>query len=150
MYLAGTEYSLNTRAFDIFLSGCTRNCPGCFNKEEQNFTYGDKLTIDKIEHLCAKIEYHTEVIDKIRLMGGDPLCQDINELQYFIGTLLHFKKIMVLYTGAEKDEIPGWCFSIFDEIKYGKFILEKQCNGLLYGSTNQHYIIKTGGWKKIV
>ena len=150
MYLAGTEYSLDSKAFDIFLSGCTRNCRGCFNKEEQNFTYGEKLTPHKIEILCNKIKHHSSVIDKLRLMGGDPLCQDETELLFFIHKLLSFNKTLVLYTGAEKEEIPSWCFSTFDEIKYGKFILEKQCESKLYGSSNQHYIINSGGWKEIV
>ena len=150
MYLAGTEYSLDSKSFDIFLSGCTHNCKGCFNREEQNFTYGEELTPHKIETLCDKIKHHAIVIDRIRLMGGDPLCQKESELLSFINSLLPFNKILVLYTGAEKEDIPDWCFSIFDEIKYGRFILEKQCENKLYGSTNQHYIIKAGGWKELV
>ena len=150
MYLAGTEYSLDSKSFDIFLSGCTRNCRGCFNKEEQDFTYGEKLTHHKTEILCNKIKHHSIVIDKIRLMGGDPLCQDETELLIFISELLPLDKILVLYTGAEVEEIPDWCYAVFDEIKYGKFILANQCENKLYGSTNQHYITKAGGWKEIV
>ena len=26
----------------LFVSGCTHNCEGCFNKEQQDFNYGNK------------------------------------------------------------------------------------------------------------
>ena len=28
----------------LFVSGCTNHCPGCFNEEAQNFSYGQKYT----------------------------------------------------------------------------------------------------------
>ena len=28
----------------LFVSGCTHNCPGCFNKEQQDFNYGKLWT----------------------------------------------------------------------------------------------------------
>lgn len=28
----------------LFVSGCTHNCEGCFNKEQQDFTYGNDFT----------------------------------------------------------------------------------------------------------
>ena len=30
----------------LFVSGCRNNCPGCFNKEAQDFNYGQKFTND--------------------------------------------------------------------------------------------------------
>ena len=28
----------------LFVSGCTHNCDGCFNKEQQDFNYGNEFT----------------------------------------------------------------------------------------------------------
>ena len=28
----------------LFVSGCTHNCEGCFNKEQQDFNYGNEFT----------------------------------------------------------------------------------------------------------
>ena len=41
----------------LFVSGCTHNCRGCFNKEQQSFDYGDiftKETEDNFIKLTAK------------------------------------------------------------------------------------------------
>ncbi len=54
----------------LFVSGCRNNCPGCFNKEQQNFSYGELFT-EKIEDeiISSISDYHAG----ITLLGGDPL-----------------------------------------------------------------------------
>ena len=42
----------------LFVSGCTHNCEGCFNKEQQNFSFGNKWTKeveDKFIEYCKDI-----------------------------------------------------------------------------------------------
>ena len=153
MRLAGTEYSLDAQAFDIFVSGCTRNCYNCFNKAEQDFNYGNVITDNIFDSLICKINSNLSVIKKIRIMGGDLLCQDEEEALKFIVRIRRETALpIILYTGAEKKEIPNWCFGLFDGIKYGRYEYNKQCDSKLYGSYNQHYIIKNeyGEWKEIV
>lgn len=151
MNIAGTEYNVASKSFDIFVSGCNRKCPGCFNPEAQDFNFGepfDDITI--IWKLCQ----HDSMIKSIRFMGGDPLQQkDILSLWMFVGSLKRNfpDKTLVLYTGADKKNIPDWCFALFDEIKYGPYIQELKCDNPLYGSSNQIYIVKggDGNWTEL-
>jgi anaerobic ribonucleoside-triphosphate reductase activating protein len=147
MNLAGTEYTLESRSFDIFVSGCTRKCPGCFNPEAQEFDFGERLVI---YDLLKKMVDCEDIIDNIRIMGGDLLCQPEDEAKDFSEVLrLAFPKIFfVLYTGAELEDIPEWCFEIFDAIKYGRYVRELHCNNPLFGSSNQVYMQKDiyGRW----
>lgn len=145
MNIAGTEYSLQFRSFDIFVSGCTRGCKGCFNQEAQSFDYGEPLIMSE---LLAKIRDNSSLIDTVRIMGGDLLCQDDREAQAFVGFLRLFPKRLELYTGASIDEIPQWCFDAFDAIKYGRYVEELHCDNPLFGSSNQKYIQKctNGEW----
>lgn len=152
MRLAGTEYSLDAQAFDIFVSGCTRNCYNCFNKAEQDFDYGDIIDDKLLSDIIAKVNDNIDLIKKVRIMGGDLLCHSEKDALSFIldlqtSIILPF----VLYTGADKTDIPEWCFKLFDEIKYGKYEDDKHCESKLYGSSNQHYIVKDeeGEWEEI-
>ena len=55
----------------LFVSGCRNNCPGCFNKEQQDFNYGKEFTdkiIDDIIKECSEFYY-----SGLTLLGGDPM-----------------------------------------------------------------------------
>lgn len=57
----------------LFVSGCTHNCKGCFNKEQQSFSYGNLFTKkeeDKIINLLKR-----ESINGISILGGEPMQQ---------------------------------------------------------------------------
>ena len=45
--IAGTEFSLQRKAFEIYVQGCYRNCVGCHNPETQPFSGGTLVDIDK-------------------------------------------------------------------------------------------------------
>lgn len=58
----------------VFLSGCTNNCKGCFNKELQDFNYGNLWTIN-IENKF--LEYcKNPNVDNVCILGGEPLQQN--------------------------------------------------------------------------
>ena len=138
MNIAGTEYTLKEKAFDIFVSGCTRNCIGCFNPEAQSFDFGEKLDSKKI---IRKIIEHDAVIDVIRVMGGDLLCQKESEAYIFSLVLKRSLKKLHLYTGAELSEVPKWALNLFDVIKTGTYEESlKQTKDL--ASSNQKYNFK--------
>jgi organic radical activating enzyme len=144
MNIAGTEYSLQTKSFDIFVSGCNRDCLGCFNPEAQDFNYGEPLDNNRFAEIMTKIT-DNDLIENIRIMGGDLLEQPNDEAYGFIYSLfwtMPKHKKLILYTGAEFKEIPQWCFNLFNAIKYGRYIKELHCDNPLYGSSNQHYIQK--------
>lgn len=62
----------------IFFSGCTIRCPGCFNKDAQDFGYGH------IFDSCAEdllLEYvKDDHVDGLCILGGEPFDQDLNML----------------------------------------------------------------------
>lgn len=137
MNLAGTQYTLKNRAFDVYVSGCTRHCRGCFNEQAQDFNYGEPLIVRDI---VKKIKENSDLIDTVRFLGGDLLCNDdaeeiVREFQLLLNVNYE------LYTGADRDEVPAWCWDRFDVIKVGKFDDTKLGNGEL-ASTNQCYLRK--------
>lgn len=143
MRLAGTEYSLASRSFDIFISGCTRNCPGCFNPEAQDFSFGESLNDIILGGIMLKISAASKLIDNIRLMGGDPMCQKESEIQWMTKVLRETfpRKSLQMYTGAELSEVPQWCLETFDTIKTGQYIEAlRQSTGL--ASSNQCINVK--------
>ena len=155
MRLAGAEYSIRKKAYDIFISGCTRNCYNCFNKEVQDFNFGTLIDTETIQSIITKVSKNVAIVSRLRIMGGDLLCNPDAEAHAFITRIkrdLPKCIALVLYTGANKEDIPEWCFDLFDEIKYGSYDDALHCDSDLYGSTNQHYIIKDKqkGWKEIV
>ena len=57
----------------IYVSGCTHNCKGCFNKEQQNFKYGKEFTEEtkkEFINICKN-----ENIKAIHILGGEPMQQ---------------------------------------------------------------------------
>lgn len=150
MNLGGTEYTLKNKSFDIYISGCTHNCSGCFNKELHDFNYGTALDVD---YLVCKILDNADMIDKICIFGGDICCQDEVEAFNFLTTLSWLGIPIVVYTGKSKGEIWDWLWDICSAIKCGRFILEKRCKpntkcAELFGSTNQIYYYKEDNiWK---
>lgn len=66
----------------LFVSGCYNHCPGCFNKEAQDFGYGEPYTEEtenKILDRICKI-----YVDGLSILGGDPLCQNKEDLYTLI------------------------------------------------------------------
>ena len=55
----------------LFVSGCTHHCPGCFNKETWDFSYGQPFTEETMADLYEKL-YHG-YITGLTLLGGEPL-----------------------------------------------------------------------------
>lgn len=58
----------------LFVSGCTNNCPGCFNPEQQDFGYGTPYSYDTFFTIVKLLK--NPVISGLSILGGDPLCQD--------------------------------------------------------------------------
>lgn len=146
LHLAGTEYTLKDRAFDIFVSGCTRYCEGCYNTELWDFNYGTIISRRVVFQLAEKIKDNIEMIETVRIMGGDLLCNDETSAFNFVRSLqellMQEKIIWVLFTGAREDELPLWVRKKFDVIKVGKYIESLHDDSYHLASTNQYYIRK--------
>lgn len=62
----------------LFVSGCTNNCTGCFNKELQDFNYGELFTTSTLQSIISMVSDTN--VDGLSILGGDPLCQNIDGL----------------------------------------------------------------------
>lgn len=61
----------------IFVSGCTHNCKNCFNKEAQDFNYGNLYT-KEVENKFMKYVLDDN-IKGVSILGGEPLMQTMDD-----------------------------------------------------------------------
>lgn len=54
----------------LFVSGCTRGCKGCFNREAWDFSYGKKWDGKAEEELFSALE--PDYIKGLSVLGGEP------------------------------------------------------------------------------
>jgi organic radical activating enzyme len=125
-------------AYEIYVSGCTRNCKGCHSPELQDFSYGEKLDTRKLMDNMHKEEGWFDIIS---IIGGDLLCQDEYEaIEFVLDLKLEFpNKKFWLFTGA--DEVPLLWLHLFDVVKYGRYDESQKQNGFP-ASKNQKIIRK--------
>ena len=131
----------------IFVSGCTHNCESCFNKELQDFDYGQDYTSETEEKL---IEYmNNPMVVGINILGGEPLQQTMDDS--LLNLLKRIKKkfpekTIWLWTGdlfeiAIKDKKKLEILKQVDVLIDGPFMKSKRNINLKYrGSSNQRVI----------
>lgn len=130
----------------LFVSGCTHNCDGCFNKEQQSFDYGDiftKETEDKFIDLTNKHQ-----IDGVNILGGEPMQQvmDSSLLNLLKRIRKETKKPIWLWSGYTFEDIISnpKRFELLKQVDVlvdGKFQKDKKNMNLQYrGSLNQRII----------
>lgn len=106
----------------IFVTGCTHNCKECFNKEYQDFNFGDPWTEKETE--MVKDYLNQPEVAGLTVLGGEPF-QNIEGL---VPLLKEIRK------STDKDI---WIFSgdTFETIKADakKFELLKLCDVLVDG-----------------
>lgn len=130
----------------LFVSGCTHNCPGCFNKEAQDFNYGKPWTKEIedefIEHLKKP-----EIVG-VNILGGEPLQQGKPLLNLLIRIHEEVQKPIWLWTGYDivdimqgNNKTQRETIYMCDVVIDGKFIEAKKDLSLKYrGSSNQRVI----------
>ena len=55
----------------LYVSGCTRGCPGCHNKEAQNFSYGKPFNAATISRLVKAL--NRKYVEGLSILGGEPM-----------------------------------------------------------------------------
>ena len=131
----------------LFVSGCPHNCPGCHNKEAQNFNYGTEFNkkeiIDRIKE--------NSILKGITISGGEPLCKEnIKEVSEFIKDVKKEKKDFNVwcYSGYTLDELinrndetTNDCLNQIDVLVDGEFKQDLKDPTLKFrGSSNQRII----------
>ncbi len=148
MRILTTQYSIQYRALEIYLSGCSASpkCDDCHNPESWDFNVGDKIDFKLLSNLVSKVEDFPSLVYNIFIMGGEPLDQDPEEFLSFIMELQNILDIDInfwLFTRYEIGEIPHYIYPLFDYIKTGRYVrLLKTDNhkehGISLASLNQH------------
>ena len=83
----------------VFVSGCSRHCPGCFNKEAWDFNYGKEFTVETENEVLQALE--PNYIKGLSLLGGEPF-EPANQR----GLLPLLRKVKARF--PQKDI---WCYS---------------------------------------
>jgi anaerobic ribonucleoside-triphosphate reductase activating protein len=131
----------------LFVSGCPHNCPGCHNKEAQNFNYGEDFNE---EDLLNRIQENS-ILNGITISGGEPLCeQNISQVLKFIKDVKQIKPNFNVwcysgYTLEElinrNDDTTNNCLKEIDVLVDGEFKQDlKDPNLKFKGSSNQRII----------
>ncbi|MFR5683279.1 MAG: anaerobic ribonucleoside-triphosphate reductase activating protein [Clostridia bacterium] len=140
----------------LFVSGCPHGCPGCHNKEAQDFNYGEEFNkqeiIDKI--------VDNPILRGVTISGGEPLCKEnIPEVVDFIKDVKKAKPNFNVwcYSGytleelqARNDSVTNEALKEIDVLVDGEFQIGKKDPTLKFrGSSNQRILdvpkcLKTG------
>ena len=131
----------------LFVSGCPHNCPGCHNKEAQNFNYGQEFNKEKIiNRICEN-----SILKGVTLSGGEPLCKEnIPEVLDFIKSIKEVRPNFNIwcysgYTLEElmdrNDEITNETLANIDVLVDGRFREDLKNPTLKFkGSENQRIL----------
>ena len=130
----------------IFVSGCKFNCKGCFNKEAQDFNYGNIYT-KEVENKFMEYVLDDNV-KGISILGGEPLMQTMDDS--LLNLLKRIKKETnkeiwmwtgFVYETAILDEKRKEILNYVDVLVDGQFDESKKVLNLKFrGSTNQRII----------
>lgn len=135
----------------IWVSGCSHNCPGCHNKELQNYDLGKHKLLSPEVFEKINEELSKDYISGITFSGGDPLDQSGRSLRELRTLVMYIKryfpnKNIWIYTGGSfetlnKIPIINHIFQYIDVLVDGLFILEQRDIRLPFkGSKNQRII----------
>ena len=133
----------------LFVSGCSMNCKGCFNKEAQDPNYGKFFDKEAFYTLLGAL--NEPYIEGLSLLGGDPL-EPCNIAT--VGDLVRSvkgwypNKTIWLWTGRKYEDVQHLpLMQYIDVIVDGAFIEKKKvepsrrkCNEQWKGSSNQRVI----------
>lgn len=112
-------------AFVIYFQGCNFDCPGCHNKELQDFGGGYEVNPDDIQ-------IDEAFYDSVVFLGGEPLEQAESVKQ--LSSRIKLKKW--LYTGYDINKVPSDIKDIVDVIVAGRYMQELATGGFP-ASSNQ-------------
>ena len=94
----------------LFVSGCRHHCPGCFQPQTWDFSYGQPFTQDTVDELLRLLQ--PDYIARLTLLGGEPM-----EPENQPALLDLVRQVKQAY--PEKNI---WCFSgyLYDDLAAGK------------------------------
>lgn len=127
----------------IWVQGCNRHCPGCFNPETWDFNGGNLFTRrTKIQFLALAQE---KKIVGFSILGGEPLQQGKDMLDLVKSIKEHYpNKTIWMWTGYKYEDLNDEqleIISYIDVLVDGEFVESQKCPGKRFkGSSNQRII----------
>lgn len=130
----------------IFVTGCTHNCKGCFNKELQDFNAG-KIWTKSDEDMFIEYTKNENVVG-VNILGGEPMQQTMDRALLNLLRRINTEtgKNIWLWSGYTfeeiiKDKDRKELLECVDVLVDGRFNIEKRNINLKYrGSENQRVI----------
>lgn len=131
----------------VFVSGCTHNCYNCFNKQYQDFKFGNFLTNSKKKEIIS----YVKETKRLSILGGEPMQQgwEMVDFVFDIKNTCNDSNIW-MWTGYTIEEIlnpkDGLSYQrellkYIDVLVDGKFVQSKKDLKLKFrGSSNQRII----------
>ena len=106
LYICDVANGLGWRV-SLFVSGCSLHCPGCFNSEAWDFSFGKQFGISAQNKILELLK--PDYIKGLSLLGGNPT-EPQNEPD-----LIAFIERMRSYYGETKD-VWMWSGHTFEEL----------------------------------
>ena len=127
----------------LFVSGCTRACKGCFNKEAWDFNYGQEFTWETLHELERLV--NDPNVSGLSILGGDPLEPKNRQWVETICAYIRHNcpdKTIWLWTGALWENVKDLAvIQYVDILVDGPFIEDLKDLRLKWrGSSNQRII----------
>lgn len=129
----------------IFVSGCRRHCPGCFNADTWSFDYGQPFTQETMTTICCQLGL--PYISGLSILGGEPL--EPENLDTVIDIMAECKsqfpnKTIWLYTGYQREDFTPKqqeAMRYVDVLVDGPYVERLRDPSLAFrGSSNQRII----------
>lgn len=135
----------------LFVTGCLRNCPGCFNKQAQDPKFGNLFDDAAKDKIFAELK--NEWCTGLSLLGGEPMSKLSDNRKQVIALCKEVKEkfpdkdiwVWSGYTMKELKDDPETAdlFKYIDVLVDGPFILEKKDLSIPFrGSSNQRILRK--------
>lgn len=131
----------------LFVSGCTLACPGCFNREAQNFKFGQEYTRETED--CIVELLRNDWIQGLSILGGEPFHEKnlphVLALVRRVAQEFPFKDIYI-WSGYKLNELKSRheaieLLGLIDVLVDGRFEEDKKDLNLQWrGSSNQRIL----------
>ena len=135
-------------AFTIWFSGCSMKCKDCYNPKLWDKSAGNEVEastlIFTICRECEKLD-----IKDVVFLGGEPMEQDITDLQHLAMKLHSYGYRIWLYTGWEFDQIPETLKQYMYTIKCGHYDADLKCDGIPSSTNQKFYRNNDNNWEEI-
>lgn len=133
----------------LFVAGCRMNCYNCFNKEAQDFNYGQLYTSETKKEILEKLDL--TYIKGLSILGGDPMePENQKEIADLVAEAKknHPEKDIWLWTGRIYPDLPitdytSTILENLDVLVDGPFVESLKDLSLEWrGSSNQRILTK--------